>query len=289
MKSYEEFKQALVENMKEKMGDAVEVTIHLVKKNNFTEEQISIRFPEDKITPSVSLDSLYEEYIESGELGTVAERLAGYLKMDTNEIKIPMLSVEEARENLCFQLVSKEKNEALLKDCPYLEIPDTDLVKILRWKCGENASFIVKHGIAETLGICEEEMFDMAQDNLVKEEFRFRKMQDVLAEMMGMDASVLPEMEHEMYILTNVSGEFGARLITLKRLLTRIRAELDTGFFILPSSTHEALIIPDDGTSSVEGLAAIVKEVNRTEVAPKDVLSDHVYYYDLYQYIHTVA
>ena len=51
-------------------------------------------------------------------------------------------------------------------------------------------------------------------------------------------------------------------------------------FFILPSSIHEVLIVPDNGNMSLSDLEAMVKEVNATQVAPEDKLTDSVYHYD---------
>ena len=67
-----------------------------------------------------------------------------------------------------------------------------------------------------------------------------------------------------------------------------IRLKLGCPFFILPSSTHEVLILPDNGELNPKELLAMVKEVNRTEVAAEDVLSDHLYRCDLYVGVHTV-
>ena len=51
-------------------------------------------------------------------------------------------------------------------------------------------------------------------------------------------------------------------------------------FFILPSSIHEILIVPDNGEMGLKDLEAMVKEVNATQVAPADKLTDSVYHYD---------
>lgn len=52
------------------------------------------------------------------------------------------------------------------------------------------------------------------------------------------------------------------------------------GFYILPSSIHETLIIPKDGAMTPKELGEMVREVNRTEVLREEVLSDRVYEYD---------
>ncbi len=51
-------------------------------------------------------------------------------------------------------------------------------------------------------------------------------------------------------------------------------------FFILPSSIHEVLIVPDNGEMKLPELEAMVRDVNATQVAPPDKLTDSVYHYD---------
>ena len=51
-------------------------------------------------------------------------------------------------------------------------------------------------------------------------------------------------------------------------------------FYILPSSIHEILIIPDNGKMGLKDLENMVKEVNATQVSPADKLTDNVYHYD---------
>ena len=49
---------------------------------------------------------------------------------------------------------------------------------------------------------------------------------------------------------------------------------------MLPSSIHETLIIPKDAGMEFKELEQMVQEVNQTQVAPGERLSDHVYEYD---------
>ena len=46
------------------------------------------------------------------------------------------------------------------------------------------------------------------------------------------------------------------------------------------SSIHETLIIPKDAGMEFKELEQMVQEVNQTQVAPGERLSDHVYEYD---------
>ena len=64
--------------------------------------------------------------------------------------------------------------------------------------------------------------------------------------------------------------------------MDRIAEKIGTSYYILPSSVHETIIVPASITesSSLENLAEMVIEINGTQVAPDEVLSDHVYRYN---------
>ena len=57
-------------------------------------------------------------------------------------------------------------------------------------------------------------------------------------------------------------------------------AEKVGDFYMLPSSIHETLIVPKDAGMEFKELEQMVQEVNQTQVAPGERLSDHVYEYD---------
>ena len=63
-------------------------------------------------------------------------------------------------------------------------------------------------------------------------------------------------------------------------VMDQVGERLNGDYFILPSSVHEILVVPDDGNISFRELTDMVKEVNRTQVAPEDRLTDQVYHYD---------
>lgn len=47
--------------------------------------------------------------------------------------------------------------------------------------------------------------------------------------------------------------------------------------FVLPSSIHEMMIAPYDSSLNLDELSAIVKEINETQVAPEERLTDRAY------------
>ena len=57
--------------------------------------------------------------------------------------------------------------------------------------------------------------------------------------------------------------------------------ELGGNFFVLPSSLHETIVVPNDGNMEYKALLAMVTEINATEVDKQDKLTDQVYHYDV--------
>lgn len=78
-----------------------------------------------------------------------------------------------------------------------------------------------------------------------------------------------------IYVVTNETGFRGASAILDTDSL---RNALPKGKYVmLPSSIHEVLLYPDDG-SDMETFVDMVKTVNATEVAPEDQLIDAAYH-----------
>ena len=62
-------------------------------------------------------------------------------------------------------------------------------------------------------------------------------------------------------------------------LWKRMEALIGGNFYVLPSSVHELILIPERYGMDKRRLQEMVKEINRTEVENEEVLSDNVYYY----------
>ena len=83
-----------------------------------------------------------------------------------------------------------------------------------------------------------------------------------------------------MKVLTNNKGIHGAACILYPGVLDSVAQEMGGGFFILPSSVHEVILLLDTGNEDSGELKKIISAVNTTQVAPEEVLSDTLYRYD---------
>ena len=82
-----------------------------------------------------------------------------------------------------------------------------------------------------------------------------------------------------MTVLTTKDLNNGTGVIFCDNVLRKIYTKVGK-FYILPSSIHEVIIVPISCGIDRSELEAMVRTVNRDEVAPADRLSDEVYLYD---------
>ena len=81
-------------------------------------------------------------------------------------------------------------------------------------------------------------------------------------------------------VLSNESGVNGAAVILYPDIPKYIFESIGKNYYILPSSIHEPLIVPEDEFINPSNLQAIVREVNEKHIEPEEFLSDNVYYFD---------
>ena len=82
-----------------------------------------------------------------------------------------------------------------------------------------------------------------------------------------------------MYVITNGDKVNGSAQMLNEHLMDQASARIGGDFYIIPSSIHEVLAVPV-GRMEVDELEAMVRDVNSTQVAKEDKLSDTVYAFD---------
>ena len=105
-------------------------------------------------------------------------------------------------------------------------------------------------------------------------------MGEVIGDLMGItDDPIVDEAPAKLYVLSNETLQFGAAALFYPGVIEKIGKNIPEGFYILPSSIHEVLILPkNQGEKAM--LETMVQEINATQVAPDEVLSDFVSEYD---------
>ena len=272
--------------------DASVALEEVTKNNDRVLTGLIVRRDGETTAPTVYLEP-YAEQIDNGRpLDSVMREIA---KIQT-DYHIPAFDFsslgdyEKVKPFLEVRLYDPEKNQDYLKDKPHT--PCGDLAAAYRIQVSKDndgsASAIVTDSMMQIWGINTEQLH---KDALAAESSRetvcLHSMDDVMSLFFAsggypnlLNNDEIPNVEPGLYILTNQSRLNGAGVLAQDNVLERIGNLLGSDFYVLPSSIHEVLIVPDNGAVNLKELEAVVKEVNATEVAPEDLLSDKVQHYD---------
>lgn len=136
-------------------------------------------------------------------------------------------------------------------------------------------SMKVNRSLLKLADISVEEAWKQAEENTFAET-ELSSMDDIFAEIFGIPDE--DEIKIPIYVLTNAIGIKGAGAILNRSVLTSLAKNHQVDqLIVLPSSIHEMLLIPDDGSMDLDEMSAMVKEVNHTQVKPEERLTDRAY------------
>ncbi len=156
------------------------------------------------------------------------------------------------------------------------------------------ASILVTNDMIDRMGVSHEQLKADALENAP--EIRpavIQGMTEIMKEMMAPELFELfgiPDgADEQMYVASVPDRNSGAGIIAYQDFMDQAAEKLGGDFFILPSSIHEIILIPDNGEMDSEALKDMVKEVNATEVSPEEKLTDNVYHYDSKDHVFELA
>ena len=123
----------------------------------------------------------------------------------------------------------------------------------------------------------------IAHKNTENQEYKLQNLYKLTFDMMSDEESrEIFEDEYkddDVYVLTNKTNLDGANVIASDRILKEVSEKIDSSFYVLPSSRHELILVPDKFNVDPKYLVQMVREVNLT-LKQKDFLSDDIYYYN---------
>ena len=188
-----------------------------------------------------------------------------------------------AKKSLFVKLVNTERNESLVEQSISKEFLDLSAVVrvVLKMDKEGMSSMALSKKDAENLGMTEEEIYAAALANTLRLfPPKLMNLWGYVEQNIGIG---LPYEEDEVptYILTNQKEVDGAFYLMSRELVGNIAEMLEDDLYILPSSVNEVLLVrASEVRDGVDGLKAMVRDVNETIVAEKEILSYSVYHYD---------
>ena len=188
-----------------------------------------------------------------------------------------------AKKSLFVKLVNTERNRELVEQSISKEFLDLSAVVrvVLKMDKEGMSSMALSKKDAENLGMTEEEIYAAALANTLRLfPPKLMNLWGYVEQNIGIG---LPYEEDEVttYILTNQKEVDGAFYLMSRELVGNIAEMLEDDLYILPSSVNEVLLVrASEVREGVDGLKAMVRDVNETIVAEKEILSYSVYHYD---------
>lgn len=285
--NYQEFLSSMRTELSTRITPGATLKIQTITKNNGTHyDGLIILQPGSNIAPTIYLTPYYHRYLDGVPLEDIyADILTTYERhLPETDFDIEMFTdFERARSRIVMRLVSKKYNEALLSDIPYITYHDLAIVfYCLVYADSENqGSILIHNSHMHMWNISTEALYLLAMQNTP--ELLPHKLIP-MAELLKTHplAHLLDLNEIPMYILTNLYKTNGASAILYENLLAEIADNFQQDLIILPSSIHELILIPVDtfDTHELKYYTQVVREVNETQLADDEVLSDHAYYFE---------
>ena len=261
------------------------------KNNGIMVTGLMLKGEQERVAPNFYVQRQFSQWL-TGEksmeeiVGTLCKSYEEEVRKNSELVsKIPF-SWDEFQRNVFLRLVNREKNEKQLEKIPYMEFLDLAVVYYYAVPIGGEAlgTMIITEEHLGLLGITEEELHQAALRN--EERFqpvRIQCMEDVVFELgkkLGVDVREVKSVSPFLYVLTNSRGLYGAAAMTNQKELERFSKRINNSFYLLPSSIHEVILVPDKEDISIDFFSQMVKEINQTQVEATEVLSDSIYFYD---------
>lgn len=283
----EEFTNALKEILEERTGCEVNVQ-HVTKNNGIKLTGLTIRREGTNTYPTIYTERFFEEYCDDMGLREIADHVLELERKHSLEqpFDVSALSCfETAKQGIVYKIINTEKNRELLETVPHKEFLDLSKVYMAvvnNTRMGR-ATMLVTNKQMEYWGVTLEEIDQNATartEELLP--YSIRSMEDIVGQIAGeeeMPSYTFPITG--MFVATNKESCLGAGVFLYKDMLKDFAGQMGDDLFILPSSTHETIILTysEAKNTDIGFLRNMVREVNETQVEPEEFLSNNVYVY----------
>ena len=265
-----------------------EVSTMECQKLNRAYTGLMVRKEGEMLTPTINLNQLYEAYkAQPGvTMETVCRKIADIVIEAPIQVDLKsILNYEDVKDKLFIRVSSAEANKEVLENAPHHlkeDLAITYHVAVGKDQDGLSSMFI-KNDLLEQYGISAEQLHEDAMKSSPRVMApEVSSIGALIDEMYQKNILMLTPDEREMLQETlQESSEMPTFfVVTNTERVDNMGELLGNDFFILPSSIHEMLILPDDGQVDAEMLRDMVKEVNATQVAPAERLTNDVYHFD---------
>lgn len=287
-----EFTNKVVETLKDYYGKDADVTSQEVLKTNDVKTiGITIRFNNSEasnISPVIYIEPYYQNYARGKDFDSVIEDIVDVAELHNVPLSSNIVDIvadlsrwEFCKERVFPVLISTKRNQEMLKSLISKEFLDLSIIYAVRLDSVDDSMGTVKVScdLMKTWGVSLEELHETAIENLQGDDYRLQDIGSLIADILGEDELIQLETMPgpRMMVMSCKSKMYAAAGVLDSDFMERVTD--GKSFYMIPSSIHEWIMIPESDDTCVEELDAMIREVNETQVLPTEILSDHAYKY----------
>ncbi len=267
--NYTEFMNAMLCEIRGQVDAQVRTELYTVAKNNGTRRTgILFKQEDSNLAPTIYLEEFYQKYLKGQQVPDLADSICSIYQ----EIRVKktcdcqnLFDFNHVKEHIVYKLIRRDANEELLKQIPYepfLDLAVVYYIQIDNTRFG-SAAIQIRNEHLRYWRVEKEEIRRLAEKNTPR-----------------IYPAQIQKIVRFMYVATNEQCSLGAAVMRYPDFREKVRGMIRGDFYILPSSIHEVILVPESFGLEPERMAEMVKEINQTGVAQEEVLSDSVYYFD---------
>lgn len=296
---YDYFVGQILAGVTQTMGQEYNARVLKVLKNNSLELDSLVLLRKGKnFSPNIYLQTYYEAYKQGVKITELVQRLCNIYQ----NCNVPIVddtfsySFDQMKSFIIYRLVSYERNQKLLEKVPHIRYLDLAITYHCLVREDEEGigTIRITNEHMKHWGAHLKELHELAAENtkrLLPESIR--SMEEVIRSMLMEEMSVtLKDRSEEMpismdtslprnnvYVLSNQKGINGAACLLYSNVLHDFSEQFHSDFYIFPSSIHELILVPTPDQDNGNSYSEMVREINATQLAREEILSDRVYYY----------
>ena len=295
-----DFYEYIRDNIKDYLPPSfAQADIRFVQKAEHNDQMISVLLIDNgrKAVPNIDLDALYDLYQQGYTMGQCTGMAADHLIADPGlsaeekRYADMVYSYEDVKEKLQIRLCDPEENRKNLQGITHTRqgvYEATYHVSLIE----AGAGFMVTDPLLDIWQIDKETLHkdaleaDQRRGAILTElnPLQLVLMRSGVIEPHNMllypQKADLSRMNVPGFVLTNPMVRYGTGMILQEEVQKKISQVVGGDYFLLPSSLHEWIILPEEMGRPVEEMTAMVRDINEEAVDVKDRLSDKVLHYD---------
>ena len=263
--------------------------VDIVKSNDRHNAGFTFLASDLKAAPTLYVDEAYERHLAGEDIKKLALELVNAVisSMHIAEILDQQsdctfnTSFDNIKDKLELRLLDEDKNRDYLADKVYREVGNGMVLLLAIQGKGSDSEFsaVITNALAEQEGYDIDALFKAAEGNTTPV---LREMTAMLFDPNGksnlLDEEAV-EADEGMFVLSTRTSFMGAAAFFVTGLAEKLKSLFKGGYYVLPSSVHEMIILPEEVAPNVWELKRMVREANRSVVEEADILSDKVFHY----------